>query len=172
MEERVSNTGIEVYRASSAPTLAESGCEIDIPPSDLQATGIQKLLSAGYTDGFEVNVLVNIPGFSLVWVWFKQNFPLPLHSHDVDCLYYIIAGSLRLGTEELGVRDSFFIPANVPYTYKTGSEGVELLEIRHANKFEFRNLARNMAFYEKAADTIVANRDAWRSASRMSERPY
>ena len=160
--------GILIYRGADAPTLVASGCEIHVPMTVLQIAGVTKIAEAGYGDGYKVNVLVNIPGFSLVWLWFKQNFPLPLHSHDVDCLYFIIAGSLKLGTETLGVRDSFFIPADVPYSYKAGNEGVEVLEIRHANQFEFRNLAKNMAFYDKAVETVLANRSAWQNAPPLT----
>ena len=42
-----------------------------------------------------------VPGFGLTHVWFKEGYALPLHSHDCDCLYYVIAGSLKMGTEEL-----------------------------------------------------------------------
>jgi len=164
-----SDSGVTIFRGADAPTLVEAGCEITVPFTDLQQAGIDKMVEAGFTDGYEVNVLVNIPGFSLVLLWFKQNFPLPLHSHDVDCLYFIVAGSLKLGTETLGPRDSFLIQANVPYSYHAGENGVEVLEIRHANQFEFRNLAKSMAFYDKAVETIRANRKAWQCASRLSD---
>ena len=73
--------------------------------------------------GDELNVLVDLPGFSLARVWFKPECPLPRHSLDRDCLYYIVAGSLQLGTQELGPRDSFILPANVPFSYTVGPEG-------------------------------------------------
>lgn len=163
-----SNSGISIFRGADAPTLVEAGCEVKVPPTQLQQAGFDKMVEAGFADGYEVDVLVNIPGFSIVSLWFKQNFPLPLHSHDVDCLYYIVAGSLRLGTETLGPRDCFFIPSDVPYSYRAGPEGVEVLEIRHANQFEFRNLARSMAFYDKAEAIVRANRDAWLNAKRWT----
>ena len=28
------------------------------------------------------------------YIWFKSGYVLPPHSHDGDCLYYILAGSL------------------------------------------------------------------------------
>jgi hypothetical protein len=109
---------------------------------------------------------VNIPGFSLAHVWFKADFPLPLHSHDADCLYYIVAGSLQLGTETLGPRDSFFVPAHAAYAYRPGPDGVELLEIRHANTFDFQMFARSQAFYDKALATVDARREDWIKAPR------
>lgn len=120
--------GFQIFRASDAPSLAEAGCMTVEPFSAAQREGMDKLVAAGFSDGEEVRVLVDIPGFSLTHVWFKAGFPLPLHSHDADCLYYIVAGSIRLGTEDLGPRDSFFVPADVPYTYRPGPDGVEILK--------------------------------------------
>ena len=154
----------QIFRAAEAPDLVTAGCMSINPMTDVQSTGMQKLGGAGYLEGEEITVLVNIPGFSLTHVWFKKDFPLPLHSHDADCLYYIIAGSIHLGTEKLGPRDGFFIPSGVPYTYRPGPEGVELLEFRHANQFDFQLFARNQAFYDKAVETVTANREIWRTA--------
>jgi quercetin dioxygenase-like cupin family protein len=164
-------TKIEIYRASEAPSLMEAGCISVVPGNDLQKEGMSKLMQAGLMEGDEIKVLVNIPGFSLTYVWFKKGYPLPLHSHDADCLYYIVAGSIELGNETLGPRDSFFIPANVPYAYQPGPEGVEVLEFRHATQFDFRNFAKNAAFYDKGAENIMANIDAWRTAKKPSAVP-
>ena len=104
------------------------------------------------------------------WPWFKKNYPLALHSHDADCLYYVIAGSLQLGTETLGPGDGFFIEANVPYTYTPGPEGVEVLEFRTASHFDFVNHARNEKFYDRGAATIGENLEDWRRARPPSAR--
>lgn len=161
-------TGFTIFRAADAPTLADAGCMTVEPFTSVQLDGFKQLMAAGYSDGEDVRVLVDLPGFSLTQVWFKKGFPLPLHSHDVDCLYHIIAGGLRLGTEELGPRDSFFVPADVPYTYRTGPEGVELLEIRQQGLFTFVNHAKGAAFWAKGASLCAANRDDWRVAARPS----
>ena len=155
-----------IYRRADAPTLAETGCMT--PPSfspDVQPF-VAEMYENGLDKGEEVRVLVNIPGFSLAHVWFKKGFPLSLHSHDVDCLYYIIAGELRMGTQTIGARDAFFIPAGVPYTYTPGPDGVELLEFRHANSFNFINKANGLAFWEKALETVKANSADWEDAKR------
>ena len=46
-------------------------------------------------------------GMSLVHVWFGANMPLFRHSHPRfgDCLYYIITGEVRLGSQVLGAGD-------------------------------------------------------------------
>jgi quercetin dioxygenase-like cupin family protein len=158
----------QIFRAKDAPGLMEAECMTVEPFTPVQRAGMDKALAAGYLEGDEIKVLCQLPGFSLTHVWFKEGYALPLHSHDADCLYYIIAGSLKMGTEELGPRDSFFIPADVPYTYKPGPDGVELLEIRHANAFNFVNLAKGEAFWEKAAEQTASHREAWKTARRPS----
>jgi hypothetical protein len=127
---------------------------------------MDKLLNSGFLEGDEIKVLCRIPGFSLTHVWFKPGYPLPLHSHDADCLYYIIAGSIRMGTEELGPRDSFFVPADVPYAYVPGADGVELLEIRHKTSFNFVSHAKGAAYWEKAAEAAAQRRESWKTAAR------
>jgi mannose-6-phosphate isomerase-like protein (cupin superfamily) len=157
---------MQIFRAADARGLVESGCLTVEPGTEVQAAGMGRIMAAGLGDGDDVQVLVNMPGFSLTHAWFKHGYPLPLHSHDADCMYYIVRGSLRLGTEELGPRDCFFIPANVPYTYKPGPDGVEVLEIRHETRFNFVNLVKGGAFWDKALASVEANRDAWKAAQR------
>jgi mannose-6-phosphate isomerase-like protein (cupin superfamily) len=156
--------GFKIYRAADAPELMESGCMSVEPFTEVQRAGMDQLVKSGYLQGGETKILCQIPGFSLAHVWFKKGYPLPLHSHDSDCLYYIIAGNIQLGTEELGPRDSFFIPGGVPYTYKPGENGVELLEFRHEPHFNFVNLANAKAFWDKAAVSVTANAADWPTA--------
>ena len=154
----------KIFRAAEAPTLDEAACMTTQPFAPEIMDLLMKAGDTGLREGEEVRVLVNIPGFSLAHVWFKKDFPLPLHSHDADCLYYIVAGHLQLGAETLGPRDCFFVPADMTYAYRAGPEGVELLEFRHANHFNFTNHANGEAFWAKALDTVKANHAAWKSA--------
>ncbi len=155
-----------IYRAADAPGLVESGCMPMAPMSEEQAAGIKRLVDAGYIEGDEIKVLVDMPGFALTHAWLKKAYPLMRHSHDSDCMYYIVAGTLQIGTEELGPMDSFFVPAGVPYTYVPGPEGVEVLEMRHQTSFNFVNLVHNQAWWDKAEATCAANREEWQSATR------
>ncbi len=155
---------LEIFRAKDAKPLHETG-NMSLPEfSPVQTEGFAGLYGEGMVPGDEVRVLFSVPGFSLTHVWFKKDFPLPRHSHDCDCLYYIVAGSLKLGNEELGPRDGFFLGANVPYTYTPGPEGVELLEFRHATEFDFKLLATSESFWQRAVATAKANQDEWRVA--------
>ena len=67
----------------------------------------------------------------MLYLFFKANYPLLRHRHGSDCLYVIVSGSAVMGRQTLNVGDSFFVPANAPYSYTAGPEGVEVLEIRH-----------------------------------------
>jgi hypothetical protein len=71
-------------------------------------------------------------GMSLVHAWFGPHFPLFRHSHPKhgDCLYYVVAGQAILGSRVLGAGDGFFVPNGMPYKYRAGPEGVEVLEFR------------------------------------------
>lgn len=160
--------GFQIFRAADAPDLMEARCMSVEPFTPAQREGMDRVIAEGYLEGDEIKVLCQIPGFGLTHVWFKEGYSLPLHSHDCDCLYYVIAGSLMLGTEELGPQDSFFIPANVPYTYKPGPEGVEVLEIRHATSFNFVNLAKGPGFWDRAVERTAQHRADWASAKRPS----
>lgn len=158
----------QIFRAKDAPGLMEAKCMTVEPFSPAQRAGMDKAIAAGYLEGDEIKVLSQVPGFGLTHVWFKEGYALPLHSHDCDCLYYVVAGTLKMGTEELGPRDSFFIPAGVPYTYKPGPGGVEILEFRHANAFNFVNLAKGEAFWDRAAEQAASHSEAWKTAERPS----
>lgn len=164
MTTTTSETKFQIFRAKDAPTLEEANI-MSLPEfTSTQIEGMMAMYGPDMARGDEVKILFNVPGFSLAHVWFKKDYPLPRHSHNVDCMYYIIAGSLKLGTEELGPRDGFFIPADVPYTYRPGPEGVELLEFRHANTFDFKMLADGEAFWQRAVKTAQERNEEWRTA--------
>jgi PAS domain S-box-containing protein len=46
-------------------------------------------------------------------------------------MYYVISGEAHMGNQVLRAGDSFFVPADAPYVYTAGPDGVEVLEIRH-----------------------------------------
>ena len=150
-----------IFRAKDALSEAQAAIMDYEPISAAVTEGSRLALEAGVDAGHQLKVLFSVPGFSLVYVWFKSGFPLPRHTHNVDCLYYIVGGSLKLGTEELTVGDGFFIGKDVPYTYTPGDRGVEVLEFRASNRFNIDVLANNPAFWAQAVATVRDRRDAW-----------
>jgi hypothetical protein len=142
---------------------------MEIPPfAPVVAEGARQAMEAGLDQGSELKLLFEIPGFSLVHAWFKSSFPLPRHTHNCDCLYYIVGGSLQLGQEELVPGDGFFVGKDVPYTYKPGPAGVEVLEFRSTNAFDIKVLANNPLFWEEAVRTARARKSDWITEKRPS----
>ena len=95
-------------------------------------------------------------GFSLVTVDFGPGFLLPRHSHSSDCLYYIVEGQIVMGKRELGRGDGFFLPADQPYAYRAGPEGVKLLEFRHRAAFDMKIYEKDMALYRAKVEDCMA----------------
>lgn len=156
------NPRFTLFRAGEAVDFEASGVMTMAGElSDVAAEGSARLADMGYEEGHRLKLLFAMPGMSLTHVWFKSAFPLPRHSHDADCLYYIIGGSLRIGVEELGPGDGFLVGKDVPYTYTPGEAGVQLLEIRTAETFDIKILADNPAFWETAVETVAGKQEEW-----------
>jgi hypothetical protein len=146
-----------IYRGAAAPAFSE----VDV----MDMEGVTPELGDIFA-----KLLFSAPGFSLTYAWFKSGFPLPRHTHNADCLYYIVAGSLVLGSEVLGKGDGFFVPKDAAYAYVPGPEGVEVLEFRTADHFNIRFLAGNPSFWAKALATVEAERPGWARQRPPSER--
>ena len=163
----------ELFRGKDARNYGEHNLQRVEGITPVVAEGLAHYVKS-YADAnpSTVELVYGRPGFSLTKVWFKSGFPLPLHSHNSDCLYYITAGSVKVGTEELGPGDGFFVGRNVPYTYVTGSEGVEVLEFRDTDDLNIRFMSKTKSTWEKAAAKMEASRDTWikeRPPSEVSE---
>jgi hypothetical protein len=74
-------------------------------------------------------------GFSLVRLWFGAHYRLPRHSHDADCLYYVLSGWILLGRRRIDAGGGFLASAHRPYGYRAGAEGATVLEFRKATSF-------------------------------------
>jgi hypothetical protein len=156
---------IQIFRAEDAQDFLTSGAQT-MEPSE--GVGFDKMAEAGAQDGSEVKILLDVPGCHLTYNWFGKDFLLPLHSHSTDCVYFVISGSLTMGTETLRACDSFVVPADAAYSYQAGPEGVEVLEIRFASHWAFRNLAKGSNFFDRAVEVVTKNREAWRAARTPS----
>lgn len=157
-----------IYRAADAKDYGEHNIQSIDEMTPVMAEGLSHY-TGGEAGGSVVKLLYAAPGFSLTYVWFKSGYPLPLHSHGNDCLYHIIAGSIKIGKEVLGVGDGFFVGSNVAYTYEVGPNGVEVLEFRKTEKLNIRFRSDDKAVWEKAAELLAANQAAWGVEPRPSE---
>ncbi len=151
----------EVFRARDAADYVEGGTMEVQPMAEAQAEGMMALAQNGMLDGSQVKLLYSRPGLSLTYCWFKSGYALPLHSHSADCLYSIVAGSLKIGTEVLGAGDGFFLGRDVPYAYTAGPEGVEVMEFRTSDKFDFKTLANGKSYWDKQLANLLAAKDKW-----------
>ncbi len=155
--------GITIHRAADAPNLEATDFMTAPTMSPEARDGLSEALRAGIVEGGVVKVLAREPGgFSLVHVWFKANYPLPRHSHDADCMYYVISGSAVMGNQVLRAGDAFFVPADAPYQYNAGPDGVEVLEVRHGTaQFDMKIPDASPERWKAMAEAITANRDRW-----------
>lgn len=157
-----------IYRASDAPDFDELEVMEVSGLTPIIQEGLQKAVAEGASEGNVVRLLFAMPGMSLTYAWFKSGFPLPLHSHNADCLYYIVAGSLKIGTEELSAGDGFFVGCDVPYTYTPGEKGVEVLEFRTADHFDIRFLGKTNAYWEKTVTALRREKVSWNDQVKPS----
>ena len=154
---------IEIHRAGESKDLLEA--MYFAPMDEVQMRGLTRLVEADYSSGNVVKVLFSSEalGISLTYAWFKQGFPLPRHSHSADCLYYIVSGEMRYGSESLLSGDCMFVPAGTLYTFETGEAGIEFLEFRKAAKYDIKYQTSEKV-YDRQLEQTKANAEAWRSA--------
>lgn len=159
----------EIFRGADARDYAEHDIMAldDITP--VIAEGLTAFAEAGSARGQQVDMVYSRPGMSLTRVWFKSGYPLPLHSHESDCVYFIVAGSVSMGEETLGPGDGFFVARDVPYTYTPGPEGVEVLEFRTTDVFNIRFMAKNRKAWDKTVEQVNRRREDWASEPPPSQ---
>jgi hypothetical protein len=153
------------FRAADAPHLDFERMPLENIDESVMA-GFAKLMATGVQQGTgeKTVVLFSEPGdqgMSLVYGWFKSGYVLPRHSHSADCLYYVIAGELRLGNRTIRKGDGFFIPKDAGYTYEVGPNGLEILEFRNTGKFNFVFKNNDEAYWDKIAAAQSANAEKW-----------
>lgn len=167
---------IEVFRADEAKPLTDEHMPM-LGIDDSVLAGFGKMMEAGAENagGEVVQCLFEEPGengLSLCYAWFKSGYLLPRHSHNADCVYYVIAGELKLGKQVLRKGDGFFVPNGAPYSYEAGPEGVEILEFRNATRFHFLFGNNDETHWQRMADSVKDNSANWAEETvPPSERP-
>jgi len=159
----------EIYRATDERDYGEHNLQpmVDLKPEAIAA--LSQFAHDPVRSGSKVTLAYSRPGFSLTKVWFKSGYPLPLHSHGNSCLYYITAGTIRIGEDVLGVGDGFFVDKDVPYTYEVGPEGVEVLEFRSTDQLNIRFRANTKKSWDKLVERENARQETWATEKRPSE---
>jgi mannose-6-phosphate isomerase-like protein (cupin superfamily) len=164
-EERGSARGFTITRAGDAhPHTGRKQRGADAPGFELHPAilrGMQQFRETADCGGATAMTLFATDALHVSYVWFKSGYPLPLHSHDTDCYYLVIAGSMKVGTETIGKGDGVFIPAEVPYTVNPGDQGVEFIEMRTSPDYDTHYRAKTDAYWDRVADTRRARKDTW-----------
>jgi mannose-6-phosphate isomerase-like protein (cupin superfamily) len=165
--------GITIFREADAPMLHDAGM-MENHSSAVANAGLMQMMEAGVGDGYVLKCLYKSPdpdGFSLSYAWFKGNYALPPHTHDADCLYYVISGEIHMGDNVLGAGDGFLVPANALYSYSVGPEGLEVLEIRNSTQFDITVRDGSPRAWERLAAICEANNALWKTQGPPVRRP-
>lgn len=160
--------GVQIFRRADAVDLAHTkvmGRPVMDPVPDREI-----LAEVGATSGYVNQVIFGDPengGMSLIRLWYAPHYALPRHSHDVDCLYYVVAGEAHLGNQVLAAGDGFFVPANSRYAYSAGPDGVEVLEFRSTSSFGIR-VSETEGRWAQLAQIARTHRDEWEKQTAAS----
>jgi mannose-6-phosphate isomerase-like protein (cupin superfamily) len=123
--------------------------------------GLQQLREDTGPPGASAMVLFSSETLHVSYAWFKSGYPLPLHSHDADCYYLIVGGSMKVGTEVLEKGDGVLIPAGAPYTVTPLDEGVEFIEFRNSEDYDTNFRSKSETYWDRIAETRKARGSIW-----------
>lgn len=168
---------LQIFPASEVKDITQTDMRKPSPPPPPERAALEPLFAKGRETGTTTRVLCQVSseqvpgGLSLVHALFKSHYPLPAHSHDADCVYYILAGSAKVGARTLGPGDSIFVPANLFYSLTPGEDGVEFLEFRTADRYDTVVRSAAPALWERNAATLKDRLAVWETEKYLSERP-
>ncbi len=123
--------------------------------------GLQQMREDSGPPGAAAMVLFSSETMHVSYAWFKSGYPLPLHSHDADCYYLIVGGSMKVGTKVLGKGDGVMIPAGAPYTVTPLDEGVEFIEFRNSEDYDTNFRSKSNTYWDRIAETRKAHAAVW-----------
>ena len=158
---------VRIHRAVESPGLEDSGAVTSEFRANEHLREVATTLAGSdcSISRLLVHQAADEGGLSVVYLFFKPNFPLFRHQHDVDSLYVVLSGSAVefMGTEVLRPGDCFSVTAGTPYYYTAGPEGVEVLEIfRDADQVTVIYTDDRDGRLEQAEEAVRANREAWK----------
>lgn len=160
--------GVSIYRAADAVDINTTEfMQAPVTP-DGERLAFDPGVAEGAGAGAKVMILARQSeeegGFSLLHAWFKADYPLPRHSHNSDCMYHVLSGEAIMGNQTLRCGDSFFVPADAPYVYTAGPDGVEVLEIRrNVEQFDMKIAGPAAGRFAEMLVTSAAQRDRWQT---------
>jgi hypothetical protein len=160
--------GVRVYRAADAPDLLESGAMVVEfgENTELLETATKLATSDCSINRLMLHQSREEGGLSIAYLFFKPNFPLFLHAHDVDTLYVVISGSVAnfMGDTTLRPGDIWTVKAGTSYWYSAGPDGVEVLEMfRDADVATIIYTPNPPGRLQEAVDAVRDNEETWKT---------
>ncbi len=61
---------------------------------------------------------------------FEPGSEVSVHAHEQDEIFYVVAGSMKLGKKEIGPGSSVFVAGNTLYSFGAGKDGLQVLNFR------------------------------------------
>jgi quercetin dioxygenase-like cupin family protein len=158
--------GIRLFRGRDAVPLAASGAmsPMVFDPEDSKALAADGPRSPLIALGIEDTLVFRgdgEKGFSLVRAWLGPHYVLPRHTHSGDCLYYIVEGSITMGSQELTAGDGFLVPSDAPYGYEAGPDGAVVLEFRDETSFDIRFVGGQLSRWRRMAEVAAEHGGTW-----------
>jgi quercetin dioxygenase-like cupin family protein len=158
--------GIQLFRGKDAIPLAESGAMAPMvfDPEDMGALTADGPRSPLIALGIEDTLVFRGDGengFSLVRAWLGPHYVLPRHTHSGDCLYYIVEGSITMGSQQLAAGDGFLVPSDAPYAYEAGPAGAVVLEFRSETSFDIMFTSGQLQRWRRMAEVAKVHGETW-----------
>jgi hypothetical protein len=158
--------GVQVYRAADAPSLDESGATTyDFRDNEYLRDMAIKLASSDCSVSKLMYHNQDEGGLAIAYLFFKPNYPLFRHAHDVDTLYVVISGSIVdfMSEETLRPGDIWAVKKGNSYWYSAGPDGVEVLEMFQAAGTTTIIMTENPPErLEQAQAAVRDNEEAWK----------
>jgi len=155
------NKPCEIFRKTDYRDNGEHGIIEARETSSGMSEALAEFHKHGFEAGQQVSMAYSRRGVSLTHVWFKSGHPLPLHAHSENCLYFLLAGSIRTGSEELGLGDGFFAGGQNQHTYEMGPLRAEVLKFRARDNIDIRFMVRKKSVWDKTIAKLKERRTDW-----------
>lgn len=148
--------GIIPYSGASQAELGAIMSDPEFPPAILAEFDVSLLAGGSVVDVVFQDSRSN--GFSLTNLRLAPNYILPAHTHNVDCLYYVVSGWIMLGRRRIDPGGGFLVMANRPYGYRAGSAGATVLEFRQSTGFNLVVTETSTAKWREIFDVVAENK--------------
>ena len=153
---------MQIFRSEGVPLADDMMRPEPMTPADTAA--FEAAAQSGMHHGHQLVCLYRSPlpdGPSLCRMWLKGGFVTPRHRHDTNCIYYVLAGELRLGNAVLAPNEGVFVPQGTVYSIEAGSAGLDVLEFRTDTVFNVEYTGNDAGFWQHVSQAMTSNSPGW-----------